>query len=1004
MLGNDTLPRRPRSSRSLVVTDADAVDEDTATTDTIAGTAQQNLVAGFDQYRTMAETTATTQSADDVVPPSTYTSGGTSSGSKSGGSHRLNNSNSRSGSTGRRSPTNPKSLLDRSRGKKSKSPPPPRRRISKSPSNASSSQGSSSVGQKQPQHHQHPMRSPRSSKYKRSPPLQKSPAGYRSPTSIKSSPGGFSPSRIKGSNGWDLPLDAKIRLDRSFPDLAGTGILAGGNGTPQNSKPDNNNNHIASFLSGGIPATTNKVSIKKSSSNNQLERSKHTATPQYPVSSDDELPALVDDSIVREGFEGYRGGKQWNIREDTPGGHIAPENFVIVPAIEDSDIEDDKTDDDYECCLEEDEDIVDDSLLMGSNIKPKRLDINRTQQSLPDDIPTHTAAEATVPTKTTDGGKRHLSAHIQSGVQDRFDPSFKNSDMWTTDDEQEAKLTRSHSGSVSILSDRMEDVDDLALDSSGHIDDHQTCKTSSTGGEVSAPNNKRDGGDVSMSKTPATTKRSGRRRYSAGNMQGLPNLSSSLRSNNQKQNDGDPDDSIEYGTSVLESAQANSSKKKPRRKKKSKSLTSASSAKHSSRTGAHTSPKHIHDAARGNNSGSSSSNRRSAHTNSGSKSRTAPGMERNLIRNPRGGRKIPDVVPATPSQSNHSWLRCSPMSSSLTSTPSSTLNSSAMQQRQLNSLQHLRRKKKKNKSLNAHVGREQPFNPPTYDTDDHTLGASTITTNFSATYRTRGDNTVSSRSLFRSDKMSHSDALKVPQRRKEADSDYELSDAEDQSSSHIDEVDEMHGSAEICTQAIAEILDGKIPPPENAFKTLLRRPSGDLDNLHDAFDLIISDGEEKEGSARDDDGADDGSNASDFVRWQKENGNLISPGGLDKKIEPGEHAFLELNIDDVALHVENKKVTEVTQVLATTPPSSFSPSGADMTNNSVALEKLDEDAKVEGKETAPMRQKNGEVLCAPDSPSEQHGKKKKKAKGGRFGLFKRVQSWKGAMALKDDEA
>ena len=67
MLGNDTLPRRPRSSRSLVVTDADAVDEDTATTDTIAGTAQQNLVAGFDQYRTMAETTATTQSADDVV-------------------------------------------------------------------------------------------------------------------------------------------------------------------------------------------------------------------------------------------------------------------------------------------------------------------------------------------------------------------------------------------------------------------------------------------------------------------------------------------------------------------------------------------------------------------------------------------------------------------------------------------------------------------------------------------------------------------------------------------------------------------------------------------------------------------------------------------------------------------------------------------------------------------------------------------------------------------------
>ena len=40
------------------------------------------------------------------------------------------------------------------------------------------------------------------------------------------------------------------------------------------------------------------------------------------------LPVLLtadadDASVVRETFAGFRGGKQWNIMEDTPGGHAA---------------------------------------------------------------------------------------------------------------------------------------------------------------------------------------------------------------------------------------------------------------------------------------------------------------------------------------------------------------------------------------------------------------------------------------------------------------------------------------------------------------------------------------------------------------------------------------------------------------------------------------------------------------------------------------------------------
>ncbi|KAL3908584.1 MAG: hypothetical protein SGILL_008429 [Bacillariaceae sp.] len=68
----------------------------------------------------------------------------------------------------------------------------------------------------------------------------------------------------------------------------------------------------------------------------------------------------------------------------------------------------------------------------------------------------------------------------------------------------------------------------------------------------------------------------------------------------------------------------------------------------------------------------------------------------------------------------------------------------------------------KNRTLQGFVGRE--FSTPGND-DDHTLGASTITTNFSATQRTSGDNTISTRSLFRTGGMPSSDMMRMPQRR-----------------------------------------------------------------------------------------------------------------------------------------------------------------------------------------------------------------------------------------------
>jgi hypothetical protein len=776
-----------------------------------------------------------------------------------------------------------------------------RRRKSKSPSASTASQDSS-PGAPSPR-----SRSPRNSKYRKSPSSQKSPR-YPSPKS--KSPGHRKSPRIKGEG--HLSSDARNELDGSFPDLGST--PRGGD--------------------------------------------RNSAQSDDDVSS---LPALVDDSIVRERVEGYRGGKQWNILEDTPGGH-AVEKLIIVAGIEYFGDEEDEW-------LEEDEDIEDDPLMDYIS----HSDRDNRKQSLPSD-PSAKRGAATQRRKPGAG-------------RDRFDPSFAHNDMWATDDEQDAKLSRSQSGSgdVSILSDHIGDVDtvsELGVGSAAYTDDQTlTITTDEASQQKLRLDEKREGDDDSnISKTPATTKRSGGRPHNIGNVERLPNLSGSLRTNNIYDEE-DIEGSLKHPASVPEDAPLSTSKRKSRRKKRTSTSAAPLSPRQSSSSHK---PPSSYERAKGNSNSGRSSNRRSAHTHS----RTAAGMERNAMRSSRGGRQIPDMVPATPMRDTTAWMRCSPMSSSLTSTPTSLV--SGMQHRQQASLQHLRsRRKKKNKPLHAHVGRET--SPPPEDTgDDNTLGASTITTNFSTTQRTRGDNTVSTRSLFRSDQMSHSETLKIPQRKRE-DSDYEpeqQSEADDQSSTMVDEVEELHGSAEIEHFVSSyEILEAAKPAPEGRFKTMLRRPSGEGDDLFDAFDFKSSDVESD----------DDSSGASDFLRWQKENEQLISPKvDLKKTIEPGTHAFLELHVDGNGVQVDSK-VAEVPNFSTALQISG----GIDETK---PAEKTSNDgvAKLEVRDVPQLRQMNGEVMRAPDSPLDRFGKKKK-PKGGRLGLFKRVQSWKGVVALSDDE-
>jgi hypothetical protein len=458
----------------------------------------------------------------------------------------------------------------------------------------------------------------------------------------------------------------------------------------------------------------------------------------------------LEDSVVRETMAGNRGGKQWNILDDTPGGH-APEKLVIVPGVEFLDGEEDETSPNYYSdegpALEEDDDIVDDPYLYE----------DARSEALNDDYRYSESQARSYRTKALPAdpieGVTSLRQPNGDCLQDRFDPSFKNNDMWTTDDDatpEKRRIRRFPSGDVSLLSVPVSLLPDDSHTGRDTISSH--AFSSDTGDDISEhdeidEDNNHDKPSAD-SKSPATARRSdGRRQEQMDIMSELQQDFAIVIAE-----DADIEDDCDFESSKAKHP-ASVPEDESRRKKKS----NQDSMQHRNSTGAERiSP------TKGNGSGRSSK-RLSERTGS----RRPPGMmvERNATR-AAGNRPPPDYIPQSPLQDARSYVGRSPMSSPLTSTPTSrSWVSSAQQQQAMQALRQRASPRQTNKPLRLHVGQDYPSSAG--DDDEHTLGASTISTNFTTTQRTRGDNTVSTRSLFQSERMSITEeSPQIPQRRR----------------------------------------------------------------------------------------------------------------------------------------------------------------------------------------------------------------------------------------------
>jgi hypothetical protein len=683
-------------------------------------------------------------------------------------------------------------------------------------------------------------------------------------------------------------------------------------------------------------------------------------------------------SIVRETVAGFRGGKQWNIMEDTPGGH-APEKLVIVRGVEVFDEEDDESlrhslersrlhaDD------EEDDDILDDR---GYIVEDSRNDVDFEEDDAEDDDDEDDEGDASVArtfrTKSlpSDPGARAGSEAAPRLSKSRFDPSYTNNDMWTTDDDaslQKAYRRYGNSSDLSLLS--MSDPRDASrtnrsgLSSSyGGIssttdeisehdeidDDHHTGQSRATSANPSS---------VDRTKTP-TEKRSGGRRHLAdsGDLDSFPELSPNMASDLAEDDEIDEEEDemlARHPASVPEDGPLGSKKKSSststRRKTKSSTVGKPSNS------------------SRRSNSGSS--NRR---TTGGGYKKKSDALDRSAARfSGRDSSRRSDIVPSTPVREISSYVR-SPLSSSLTSTPNSFSNSrswvssirqqASQQQAQgtssnANNITRDSPRRRKNKPLHMYM---ESHRPQDLADDEHTLGASTITTNFSVTQRTYGDNTVSTRSLFRSEPMPVSEPLQIPRRR--ADSDHT-----DEDKANDVGVAASTGSSQPKTPAAVtafDILDSVTKDPSrDSFdpnvpmlsklsmpNSLLRRPSGDND------ELLLGLGA--------DDISEDSSGAS-------------SLGRRAAAEKPQSKKFLQLDPNSLGLTVNNGRDEGVV--------------GGEPT---AAVDQL-----VESSDDAGMPElTDWKDSSGPVSPGDGSSKRRFKLK-----LFKRGKSWKGAVALADEE-
>jgi len=316
-------------------------------------------------------------------------------------------------------------------------------------------------------------------------------------------------------------------------------------------------------------------------------------------------------------------------------------------------------------------------------------------------------------------------------------------------------------------------------------------------------------------------------------------------------------------------------------------------------------------------------------------------------------------------------------------------------------------KRRPNKSLTHHVESSRDRSPPA-DGDEHTLGASTITTNFSTTQRTRGDNTVSTRSLFQSDLMSSSETPRLPQRRNDGsdfDDDSDDDDGGQKNPPSLPKRSEDEFSTEVpdtTTITAEDLFTGKAtvetPLGVGECWTVLRRPSGEGDDMLSMIESTHQSKSSEDLSL----GSSEGSNS--LKRWHKEHAIALQAHRREHVDGiPHTKAFLQLNPGDQGVVVESEvadvadlKSPMTTSVASEIPPAvGLADDGAEQGDQNVE--------KVDGTAAAADVHVNERVYGVGQSPTSPRDSPKKNKKKSRLGLFKRVVSWKGAVPLKDED-
>jgi hypothetical protein len=394
-------------------------------------------------------------------------------------------------------------------------------------------------------------------------------------------------------------------------------------------------------------------------------------------------------------------------------------------------------------------------------------------------------------------GQRVASSAQSARPADRFNPSFQNKEMWKSDEFHASE-------ELTMNSFRMREEIDTASELDTTITDHTLTNHTFETYMLEQDCNHQQGKE----ETPSTLKRAGGRRAEEEKDPSFPGLHKDSKhaaeGGGAVQEDGNrhpspvPEDDV-MGTYDPDSL-----------RKRIKSKSSGGQQ----------------------NTGSNSTGRSSRRKSSKSHSNRMRSGKR-----PTKGSGVPSVVPSSPYESSYS-LR-SPLSSSFASPQTSiSITSSSRQNPEFVNLtrpnDHGR-----NKTLQNYVGRG--FSSPRTD-DDNTLGASTITTNFSSTQRTFGDNTVSTRSLFRSDVMKGSDMMKIPQRRRDDDSDIEDDDSDNAPKMPgVPSLDAVNAAFDLLQSSdgiaqIAAVMSSEQKFSNGTPRMVLRRPSRESDDFFDELE------------------------------------------------------------------------------------------------------------------------------------------------------------------------